>query len=367
MATKMNQGYLFLADISGYTSFLAKTELDHAHEILTELLEVIVNSCGSILTLSKLEGDAVFSYVFSEKVERGETLLELVEATYAAFQDRAISMHRATTCTCAACRAIPNLDLKFIVHYGDFIIQNISNIRELVGTDVNLAHRLMKNHVAEEQGWQAYALFTDRALECMGLQLEDAFPHVESYEHLGDTQTYSLNLHDSYQRMTSKRQKKVSEKDAELAFAVDFPAAPPIVWEWLNDPAKKNAVQNHNVWTNGLRPGGRTRPGARNHCAHGAGETVEVIAAWQPFNFFTSEYPLGNSKTLIATNTFELIEAGTRVTTTIKLQIPHTPRFVRRQMVKQMVAGWDSDNIALAKSMQAHFSATSAESEPGTA
>jgi hypothetical protein len=31
------------------------------------------------------------------------------------------------------------------------------------------------------------------------------------------------------------------------------------------------------------------------------------------------------------------------------------------------VAGWDSDNIALAKSMQAHFSATSAESEPGTA
>ncbi len=32
-------GYLVLADISGYTSYLAGVELDHAHEILTDLLE----------------------------------------------------------------------------------------------------------------------------------------------------------------------------------------------------------------------------------------------------------------------------------------------------------------------------------------
>src|SRR5258708_655598 len=231
MDTKMPQGYLVLADISGYTSFLAKTELDHAHKILTELLEVIVKSCNSILTLSKLEGDAVFSYVFSENVERGETLLELVEATYAAFRDRATSMHRTTTCTCAACRGIPSLDLKFIVHYGDFMIQNITNIRELVGSDVNLAHRLMKNHVAEEKGWHAYALFTAKALQSMALQLEDAYPQVENYEHLGDTQTYSLNMHDSYKRMTDARQLRVSEQDAEMAFVVEYPAAPPITWE----------------------------------------------------------------------------------------------------------------------------------------
>jgi len=35
-------GYLVLADISGYTSYLAGTELEHAHEVLTELLETIV-------------------------------------------------------------------------------------------------------------------------------------------------------------------------------------------------------------------------------------------------------------------------------------------------------------------------------------
>ena len=35
---------------------------------------------------------------------------------------------------------------------------------ELVGTDVNTAQRLTKNHVVEETGCEAYALFTRAAL-----------------------------------------------------------------------------------------------------------------------------------------------------------------------------------------------------------
>ena len=35
---------------------------------------------------------------------------------------------------------------------------------ELVGIDVNTAQRLTKNHVVEETGYEAYALFTQAAL-----------------------------------------------------------------------------------------------------------------------------------------------------------------------------------------------------------
>ena len=35
-------GYLLLADISGYTSFVAGTELEYSQDILSELLEVII-------------------------------------------------------------------------------------------------------------------------------------------------------------------------------------------------------------------------------------------------------------------------------------------------------------------------------------
>src|SRR3990172_6368405 len=140
MESKTQHGYLVLADISGYTSYLAGVELDHAHEILTDLLEVIVGRFKSLLTIAKLEGDAVFAYVPESKVTRGETLLELAESTYAAFHDRITSSRRHVTCQCRACQNMPGLDLKFFIHHGDYIVQDVMGIHELVGSDVNLVH-----------------------------------------------------------------------------------------------------------------------------------------------------------------------------------------------------------------------------------
>jgi hypothetical protein len=165
MEQKAQHGYRVLADISGYTSYLAGVDLDHAQAVLTDLLETIVASLKSLLTISKLEGDAVFGYVSEAQVTRGETLIEVVEATYRAFRDRLDGIRCHTTCTCNACRAIPGLDLKFITHHGDYMTQTIAGIHELAGSDVNLVRRLLKNHVGEKTGWRAYALFTGQSLE----------------------------------------------------------------------------------------------------------------------------------------------------------------------------------------------------------
>jgi hypothetical protein len=94
---------------------------------------------------------------------RGETLLELIESTYIAFRGRTKNVRRHSTCDCRACNNISTLDLKFIVHHGDFAVQDIGGRPELAGSDVNLAHRLLKNHVTEHTGWSAYALFSKRA------------------------------------------------------------------------------------------------------------------------------------------------------------------------------------------------------------
>ena len=50
----VQQGYMVLADISGYTSFLTQTELDHAHEILSDLLETILGRLKPLLTIHKI-------------------------------------------------------------------------------------------------------------------------------------------------------------------------------------------------------------------------------------------------------------------------------------------------------------------------
>ena len=252
MNNETRHGYLILADISGYTSYLAGVELTHAHEILTELLELIVERLTSYLTIVKLEGDAVFAHVPKTIILRDETLLELFESTYLAFRDRVEGIRRRTTCQCNACKAIPTLDLKFILHFGEYIIQNVSGITELVGSDVNLAHRLLKNHVSDATGWKAYALFTEAGLKQLSVKLENLHEQVESYEHLGEVKTYSLDLHRRYKELIESRHISISPEEADVTVRRTIAASPIIVWEWLNNIQKRLKWENYVFIRKGL-------------------------------------------------------------------------------------------------------------------
>lgn len=191
-------GYLILADISGYTFFLAQTELEHANIALSHLLEAIVEKMGAALTIAQLEGDAVFAYVEESKLPNSESLLELIDQTYRAFRVQADTLHKGATCPCKACQCIPTLDLKFMVHHGDFIIRQVAGIKELMGSDVNLVHRLLKNSVTDSTGWRGYALFTLQGLEHMQADKKAFVQQSESYEHLGQVETYIIDMHERY-------------------------------------------------------------------------------------------------------------------------------------------------------------------------
>jgi hypothetical protein len=202
MERKTQTGYLILADISGYTSFVAQTEIEHADLALSYLLEVMVERLSPVLTISQLEGDAVFAYIEENKIQEGKSLLELIDQTYLAFREKALALYSQATCPCRACRALPTLDLKFMVHHGEFVIQQVAgSSRHLLGTDVNLIHRLAKNHVSESTGWKGYALFTDPALEQMQFRSEKFFKRCETYEHLGEVDIYCMDMHPRYEEM----------------------------------------------------------------------------------------------------------------------------------------------------------------------
>ena len=72
-------GYLLLADVSGYTKFLTGTELEHSHAIVTELTKLIRARLVPPMRFVKLEGDAVFCFAGVDAFPDGERLLELVE------------------------------------------------------------------------------------------------------------------------------------------------------------------------------------------------------------------------------------------------------------------------------------------------
>ncbi len=335
----IEHGYLVLADISGYTSFLTQTELDHAHEILTDLLETIVWRFKTLLSLCKLEGDAVFAYSSQAQVSRGETLLELIEATYTDFRERIKNVRRHTTCTCRACQSIPMLDLKFMIHHGDFVVQNISGVRELAGSDVNRVHRLLKNHVAEHTGWHAYALFTEKSLEQMGLQLEGLVEGAESYEHLGKIKTYAMDLHVRYAALLEKRHIVVDPGQALLSFTEDFMDPPPVVWTWMNEPEKRQlyALDPGKLrFRPILRPGGRTGIGATTHCIHGKDIAMrETVLDWKPFEYYTVEQnsgPMGNIQVTFKLEALD--ENKTRLHVHLRGRMPGWPAFLDRFVIK---------------------------------
>jgi uncharacterized protein YndB with AHSA1/START domain len=334
MESRMQQGYLVLADISGFTSYLAGVELEHAHEILSDLLETIVDSFKPVLLLSKLEGDAVFAYAADSRLPRGETLLEILEVTYVAFRSRLEAIRRRTTCQCKACRSIPMLDLKFMAHHGEYILQSVAGNTEVIGSDVNLAHRLMKNGVGEATDWRAYVLFTHACLTQMGIWPDCLYESVESYEHLGDIQTYSLDLHKRYKELVEARRVEISLDESYYTLIQDLAAPPAVVWSWLNDPHKRELWIAHSRWTVSARPGGRTGTGTRNHCAHGKQESTEEILDWRPFEYFSCQDDMGMKGRMILYSTYRLLplegNAGTRLQLTCTLKIGRLPAWIAR-------------------------------------
>jgi Protein of unknown function (DUF2652) len=198
MDSKTQHGYLVLADISGYTGFVAQTELEHAHRAMSYLLETIVEKMGGALTIVKLEGDAILAYGDATQLPQGEAFVGLLDQIYRAFRDRAETLHQSTTCGCKACQALPTPDLKFLVHYGEFMRQQIAGIQDLLGSDVNLVHRLLKNRVAEVTGWRGYALFTRPGLERAHVDPQAFVPQREAYEHFGDVDTFVIDMHVRY-------------------------------------------------------------------------------------------------------------------------------------------------------------------------
>lgn len=326
----VHSGYLLIADLSGFTSFVARTELDHSQAILRQVLTGIVDRLTPAMTLSEVEGDAVFVYATGQRLSRGELIAELVESTYASFRDQQRTMVHNATCPCQACQQIGNLDLKFVVHYGDFVLQEIAGKRGPAGSSVNLVHRLLKNHVTEDTGWKAYTLYTAEALGRTGIAAENMQPGTERYEHIGSVTTYSSDLHRRYEELCARRKVFLDPADAHAEVSREFDMPPPVVWDWLADTDKRTRWMQRSDWVADMRPGGRTGPRASNHCA--TYRAVEYVLDWRPFSYYTVRITSGGLDVL-TTVSLNRTDGGTRLTWRMKVELPF-PRWLLRKIAR---------------------------------
>ncbi len=189
---RAEEGFLILADISGFTAFVTGTELEHGAEITGVLLEVVMHRLAPPLEIQELEGDAVFALGPDRILPDGGVLPAVLGEAFLAFKDEQRRLAADDGCSCRACRGIGGLDLKFVTHHGRFIRQVVGGRSRVAGPDVILVHRLLKNSVDAA----AYLLLTAAALERIGggAITGGMRRHLVSYPHLGEVHCFVADL-----------------------------------------------------------------------------------------------------------------------------------------------------------------------------
>jgi len=151
---------ILIPDISGFTEFMTSTELSHASHAINMLIDAIVKAVDDEYEVSEIEGDAVLLIkkgIAPSQKEIVDICLKIFNAFH--FQRKWIQQH--AICPCGACQRISNLTLKFVAHHGPVAEIKVGRFVKQSGTDMIVAHRLLKNNIANNE----YLLVTERLLE----------------------------------------------------------------------------------------------------------------------------------------------------------------------------------------------------------
>ena len=143
---------LLIADISGYTSYLAGAELDHAQDVLADLMTTVVGALRPGVPAREARGRRGVRLPARPNGStarscstrwRGRTSRSAAGCATSRRRPRA-SATRASSCRAWTSRSSSTT--------GRSIRHRIAGREELVGSDVIVAHRLLKNHVVEAVG-----------------------------------------------------------------------------------------------------------------------------------------------------------------------------------------------------------------------
>lgn len=185
-------GLILIPDISGYTEFINTVEIQHGQHIVADLLELLLRHNRLGLRLSEVEGDALLLYRPGAPPSQAE-LWEQTRDWFLAFHRHLSLLRYEVFCDCGACQYVGRMTLKVIAHYGPFAAYNIGGHDKLVGKEIILAHRLLKNSVPGREYLLLTDALTDTAPGVLPEQAQ-AIPHQESIPVFGELHTHYVSL-----------------------------------------------------------------------------------------------------------------------------------------------------------------------------
>ncbi|MDX5348725.1 MAG: DUF2652 domain-containing protein [Hymenobacteraceae bacterium] len=151
---------IFIPDISGFTKFVNDAGIKQSRNLIANLLETIIEANILDMKVCEIQGDAILFYKLGTPPSISD-IVDQCKQFYLDFQNYLHAVERDTGSKLSHALVESRLTLKTIVHYGNISVTQIKDYTKLMGKDVIVAHRLLKNNIEGNE----YVLLTENYLK----------------------------------------------------------------------------------------------------------------------------------------------------------------------------------------------------------
>jgi hypothetical protein len=151
---------LFIPDISGFTRFIQESGSVLAPQLIADLLEILVEANTLEMEVSEIQGDAILFYRLGPPPSVQEVVTQC-RRIFLDFQNYLRLVERDLDSELSTALRAHDLTIKIIVHFGQVSVAQIRQFTKLMGRDVIVVHRLLKNNVTGNE----YILLSDGYLQ----------------------------------------------------------------------------------------------------------------------------------------------------------------------------------------------------------
>lgn len=191
---------IYIPDINGFTAYISKTDIRVAKRVIPALLDTIIEQNELGLKLVEIQGDAILFYRIGEPPSPSEMVAQS-KKIFSAFTEKLEELSLSLPDDAISLPA--RLGIKIVSHYGKIAITKIRGNTRLIGEDVIIAHRLLKNSVRADEYLLMTEQYTSRFEEA---ELEQVFAFGElikgqdEYEHIGLVKYHYASLKPLFSR-----------------------------------------------------------------------------------------------------------------------------------------------------------------------
>jgi hypothetical protein len=186
-----------IPDISGFTEFMSDTHIELSSIIIPSLLNKIIYANDIDLKVSEIEGDAILFYR-TGPLPSFKVLIEQCRNFYVEFYKQLKVLRNKHKGHDDVSNIPEILGLKIILHYGEEIgAVQIGKSIKLMGEDVIVAHRLLKNDIKRDE----YLLLSESLMNNYkddvierNFGWGELIESDEKYKHIGEVNYSYINL-----------------------------------------------------------------------------------------------------------------------------------------------------------------------------